>query len=409
MDVETLYSEAQEAFSIGDMDAAGDCLEKMMGIDAQAPKTIELQGDFARIRGELKKARKLYSKLESMADSPQSRGEALLNLGFIDLDEDQDEQGRQRFAEAAKLFEETGEVYQQITALVNEAGCAVNAGDLHGGLDAIERCRELARAQDDPEEFDQAEADLAFRAGHIYRMLGELAKAETALKEAISRFADLDDDIERASALDALGIVYQVRGEYDEAERLHLEALALNEEWDYDSGKSINYGNLTMLNLHRKNLDEAERYAKQAYEIDLAEENENGIAYYHLLMGDIEQDRENLTQSEAYYLKALKLYKGCGDAEDFACCYSKLGVVYRLQGKLAESEKMCRQGLEIAEEMDHRDGIASVLDELAHIRRDQGKPEEARDYWEQSLKIFRELDSKRMIADIEANLVGLDS
>ncbi|MEV8375479.1 NB-ARC domain-containing protein [Kribbella sp. NPDC056861] len=213
-------------------------------------------------------------------DDPVSSGMIHFDLGLVCNELEEFEQGVEYLTQAARSAREMGEQGFEVTALVNlghaleranrlpearavaqqvqdhrpderiaswiELILGMAAGkeqDLAGQRAAFERSLELYRAAGAPP------GNLAMR----YRIIGEsLAEAgqdgdaEASYREALSRYRELDDQLNVAAVLERLGATLVSAGSLDEAEAVLSEALLLAQEqaqWDCEARIQVALGN----------------------------------------------------------------------------------------------------------------------------------------------------------------------
>jgi tetratricopeptide (TPR) repeat protein len=93
--------------------------------------------------------------------------------------------------------------------------------------------------------------------GWIYRHRGELDKAETVVKQALSNMQKCGGELDIAHIKRNLGRILQEQGQLEEAEVLLQEVLRFFESHKEDRTKLFVIGNLVRLALQRGDLDKA--------------------------------------------------------------------------------------------------------------------------------------------------------
>lgn len=414
------YEAAMEALSDDDTDAARDCLRRMMKCNPDDHRTVELSGDFARLRGDYDKADAFYMRLPSLSDDKAVLAVSLVSRGILYAEQDMRDEACDLFRQAIELYRGMGDTQRTIAATGNLADTLVEAGRLAEAADAFQSALELAQEDarlhpDTDAETDNGQlggkaftvASLERELGEVCRMLGELDRAAACFQKAIVTFEEADDELELAETLDCLSVVRQIQGDYDEAESLLRRAIDINEKHDFEDGLSVNYGNMAFLHKHRKNFDEAAIYLDKAHKIDNASGREDAIADYHIQKGEILYERCKYDEAESNLLKALKMHKQLDNITGIGAAYSHLGVLYRYRKDFAQSEKMTLKALKISEEIQNLDFIAGVVDELGMLRKMQGRTDEARELWSRALGHFQQLRSARMTEEVRKQIEEL--
>lgn len=418
------YEAAMEALSDEDMDTARDCLRRMMKRNPDDPRTVELSGDFARLRGDYEKADAFYMRLPTLSGDKAVLAVSLLSRGILYAEQGKRDEACDLLRQAIELYRQIGDAQRMIAATGNLADTLLEAGRLAEAAEAFQSALELAqedaRLEPDPEGDGEGETDddsqtgkaftvasLERELGEVCRMLGELDRAATCFRNAMVTFEEADDELEVAETLDCLSVVRQIQGDYDEAESLLRRAIDINEKHDFTDGLSVNYGNMAFLYKHRKNFDEAAIYLEKAHKIDKASGRDEAIADYHIQMGEILYERCKYDEAESNLLKALKMHKQLDNITGIAAAYSHLGALYRHRKDFAQSEKMTLKALEISEELQNLDFIAGVVDELGMLRKVQGRTDEARELWNRALSHFQQLRSAKMTEEVRKQIEEL--
>jgi tetratricopeptide (TPR) repeat protein len=212
-------------------------------------------------------------------DDPIGSGMIHFDLGLVCNELDEFEQGAEYLTQAVRAAREVGQENFEVTALVNLGHALERANrlaearavaqqvqdhrpderiaswvdlvlgmvagkekDLAGQRAAFERSLELYRAAEAPP------GNLAMRYRTIGESLaeaGQYGDAEASYREALSRYHDLDDQLNVAAALECLGRALVSSGRLDEAETVLAEALPLAREqaqWDCEARIQVALG-----------------------------------------------------------------------------------------------------------------------------------------------------------------------
>jgi len=195
------YEEAQYALAEGDVDTARDCLKRMLRRAPNDPGTLELSGDFARMRGEFVKAEKLYQKMTEVSNDPSVRGVSLLNRGLLYDQQGDPRKAKPMFLQAAEVFQQLTQSDRRMYALTSLGNVYMLMGELRDAESAFQQALEVLYETDEQsegaEEDDETMAHVERQLGTVLRMLGELDRAEKLFQSAIARFERVDDPIDR--------------------------------------------------------------------------------------------------------------------------------------------------------------------------------------------------------------------
>ena len=142
-----------------------------------------------------------------------------------------------------------------------------------------------------------------------------------------------------------LGLIYRMRGELDRAEAMHKKALAIDEKLGRQDGMANEYGNLGLLYQMRGELDRAEAMYKKALAIDEKLGRQEGMADQYGNLGGLYQMRGELDRAEAMHKKALAIDEKLGRQEGMADQYGNLGIASNeTRGDLDRAEEMHKKG-----------------------------------------------------------------
>jgi tetratricopeptide (TPR) repeat protein/energy-coupling factor transporter ATP-binding protein EcfA2 len=158
-------------------------------------------------------------------------------------------------------------------------------------------------------------------------------------------------DETRASILDNLGNVYRVRGELDKAEDMHKKSLEINERLERFEWIANNYRNLGIVSRVRGEFDKAEEMQKKSLAINERLGKLEGMADNYGNLGNIYEIRGELDKAEEMHKKSLDIEERLGRLEGMAKDYGNLGDIYKKRGELDKAEKMYKKSLAIFQEI----------------------------------------------------------
>jgi tetratricopeptide (TPR) repeat protein len=234
--------------------------------------------------------------------------------------------------------------------------------------------------------------------GGIARDRGLYAEAEAELRRAI---ADAERDfgdaaLERAWALNGLGMVFKYAGRFDEALELYKRALVILVAavgGQHPDVASI-YHNLGGLEHARARYDEAEPHARRSTEIRRAAigadhpavaEDEAAHASILFALGRDDEAEPLLRHGIAVLTRALG-----PNHPEVAVNLNNLAALLQRQGNLTEAEATYRRALTAKEQTigcDHP-SVATTLSNLGVVVARLGKPDEAEALYRRALSIF---------------------
>ncbi len=266
--------------------------------------------------------------------TPEARREALAHL-----------------AAALPLWQELGDVREQVLALQATAALHREGRDARSMLSAVERAEALAAALGDP----LRDAVLRINVGFALFQLSRLEEAEGAYQEALGLLAGHDEPYAEAAILNNLGLVWHTRGELHTARGYYERALSLFEQ----------AGDLGTVAAVTGNLG----------------------GFYHSLG---EPDR-----GLALYRQALEIRRELGDLREEARLLGNIGLVERETGRYQEALTFFEQALAGARRLEDPGEEGRSLNNRGLIWRDLGEPERARADFEAALALRRQAGDRR--------------
>ena len=165
----------------------------------------------------------------------QALAQTYLLLGNVCIGEGDFHAGRDHFDQAIKLIGDRraplllGQLYTNLSNLIlwREHGQASE------GIEVIEKAIFYLKQARNDRILAYAWSNLGYGLGHV----GDWARAEQALQQAIELGRKTNDRAVQGTALDTLGEIMMLRGEFDEAERLLHQAVEHSRALNYPFGE----------------------------------------------------------------------------------------------------------------------------------------------------------------------------
>lgn len=269
----------------------------------------------------------------------------------------------QQTREKAGLFQEIGNLKEQLTSALQRAAEAEVRGNIPEAKGVIEELR---------------------KTGDTKRLLDVLVKERDLQKSSliernreIAAVAYLRDDIEvtrtaveeilklcpnDVDALNRKGVIELLHGDLNEAEKIFSQVLGMGLSDNNDFWQSAGNGNLGLVYLKRGELDKAEEM----------------------------------------FSKVLDIEKQLGRPDNIASAYGNLGVIYQTRGDLDKAEEMYKKSLNISEKTTWLLPIAaSQCSNLGGIYEQRGDLGKAREYWEKALGLYKKIGMPNEVKKVE--------
>jgi len=212
-----------------------------------------------------------------------------------------------------------------------------------------------------------ARAKVLVGAGRLAWFQGELARANSLLKESLTLYQDLGDEAGAAFALLVLGRIAVSQGDRRRGEALVEESLALFRQ----------LGNIW------------------------------GIARALIVLGDGARFEGDVNRATAKFQKALDISRDLGDAEGIALSLLYLGRAAHMRGDDTRSNTLLQESLVVFKDSGDSRGVAEVLLELGRVAHSQGNDTHALTLCRESLVLSRKLDNKSLVAFCLTTLAGV--
>jgi tetratricopeptide (TPR) repeat protein len=265
---------------------------------------------------------------------------------------------------------------------------------------------------------DEVRASLMDTIGTVYRLVGQVDKAEALTTEALAvrRRVLGSEHPDVAQSLDNLGQLARERTTYDVAERYHREALAqrrkLLDPKHPDLAQSL--GNLSLALRERGQLDEAETLAREALAIRLAAlgPDHPDVWTTSNLLADITFSRGRPQEAERLHRDVLAARRRIlpADHPAIAVSINNVALVLGQSGRYDEAEPLFREALALRRrtlDADHPE-LTSSINNLASLLHDLGRWDEAEPLYREALALDRRRSGNRHM-DVAVDLNNLAS
>ena len=230
-------------------------------------------------------------------------------------------------------------------------------GDLENAAVSVVSALKCMAEDEDPGTL----AGLYFRAGQLFRKLGEIENAHHHLSESTHLYLRAGDDEARTRSLVALSSTQTEMGEYDGALKNLDEAVLLCRNSGDKAGEALVVGQM-------------------------------GVAY---------SDQDQYTRALECYEKAIILNRSLGNRKGEGANLSNIGNIHYFRGDLEEALSAYEEALEINREQEHIIGQATILGNLARIYIEMKMFPDATERLRESLEMFRSVGAQTQMKSIQ--------
>ena len=245
------------------------------------------------------------------------------------------------------------------------------------------------------------------RYGHFLMRLGRLDQAEVIYTWALQ--LDLPPE-HAAKSYGNLGVVYRLRGDLAKAEEMQRRALSLNRHLGNSSMEAASLLRLGVIYTKKEDSKEALNFFSQALKVYSETGNLRGMATAHGNIGTAHSDAGALSQAIEAHGQALHLNKKIANKPGLINDYTNMGNIYQQKGDLELSEKMFEHSLRISKDIEERDSEAYCLEKLGTIYMEQSRQKkEAADHLTEAYRAYVATGKPEAGARIDLLLTELDS
>ncbi|MEQ8523328.1 serine/threonine-protein kinase [Gracilimonas sp.] len=229
----------------------------------------------------------------------------------------------------------------------------------------------------------EIQAEMKSVIGDVYNSLGEFAKAETLLTDALELQKQISSgpDFAQAEAMRNLAFLYQEQGRFSEAESLLIESIGYFEQTEeglenQPAISALNHlGNLMWFN--KGDYDTADSMLTKALNLRYTIHGQENHAHVAKNLNDLAtlfHAQGLYNQARPYYRQSVEMYQEVlGDHPNTAIIMSNYSALLRESGQLEEAEKQQLASLAMHRNLTDENSIdvALGIGSLGHIKLEQ--------------------------------------
>lgn len=242
--------------------------------------------------------------------------------------------------------------------------------------------------------------------GGIYQEQGKLEQALRYFERALSFSEQAGNSFYLAACLSNIGGIYQEQGKLEQALRYHKRALAYDRQLAKPPGISNSLNNIGETYREQGNLEQGLKYHEEALALRREVGNPADIAQSLNNIGLIYDSQGKSEEALRNFEQALALIKQVGDPATIATILNNIGSTYLKQGELEAALSHFEQALALKKQVDNPTEIAVALSSIGSVYHEKGEWERALNYHEQALALFEQMGNPTHIA-ISLNNIGL--
>jgi predicted ATPase len=255
------------------------------------------------------------------------------------------------------------------------------------------------------EAADDLRARVLTGVGVLARVHGDVARARTALDQALVIWKQLGTTREMALVLTNLGLLGEVEGD-QRAEDYLRQSLAAWREVADARGTAHALHNLAWLAIVRVAYDQARPLLGESLALfrNLHDDWSCALVLRNLAWVAIEEGKTD--HAVELLEEALARSRDLGDDAGCANSLSHLGLAYYRRGDLERAVQLLEESLATCRILGERRALANVMHNLGVVVQERGDVVRATDYLVESLRIFHSLGDLRGVAECLEALSG---
>ncbi|MBL0106310.1 MAG: tetratricopeptide repeat protein [Ignavibacteria bacterium] len=296
-------------------------------------------GNFARLKGEVDKARKLIEEsLQIRKEIGDKAGisNSLIRLGVLEYDQGRYEQSADLYEQGLIILRELGDKSGIAVILNNLGNVYSNQGDYSRAYDLYEESLSTRRESGDKLGIAICLNNL----GIINYEQGEYKKATEILQESLQLRQQMGSKDGTAITLLNLGNVAYNQGEYGNATKLFNESLNISLEIGNKGCISDSLYNLGKVFLEQKDFEQASKLFLESLEISREIKAKSQIASSLYGLGRIAFGKNEYEEAVKYYLESIALYNEAGNKKDILFSIFRSGEIYVRKGNYEAGAKL---------------------------------------------------------------------
>lgn len=281
--------------------------------------------------------------------------------------------------------------------LIESAQAAERSGDWNYAIDLYQRAAAEARAVGDAERA----ADVLRWLGRVFRLRGDLDRAEAAYRESLAVAETHDLPLQVASALNVLAVIEQLHGNVAGAESLYARAhtLAL-QVGDVRLTAMIEQNSAVLANIRGET-----EAALESYGAALAryQSLDDAIACAYALnnMGMAHTQRGEWHQAATRFGQALEYARRENDTEMQGTIHLNAAELYVKSADLHAAREHCGAAFAIFSRLQSKTSLAETYKIYSSIFAAAGKPDLADIHLSEIIELARQADDRLLEAEIE--------
>ena len=276
----------------------------------------------------------------------------------------------------------------------------------------------LAGLYEDTEAFDKARdhygavlkadpryANALLAMGRVEIKSGNPQNSLDYLNQARALAIQFDNDEQKATVLQAIGVAYRQLNKRDEALRDYQESLTIKRRLGDKRGMAASLEDIAQFQERLGEPQQALKSYQEALQLRREIGDRKGAGDILIDLGGFYHDRGQHEQALKLNKEALLLERELGDERNQALCLNNIGSSYSYRGQYEDAATYFQQALQLREKLKDPGDIALTVHNLAETNTYMGQYNQALSYYLRALGLYRGAGDKRGAA-IESASMG---
>jgi tetratricopeptide (TPR) repeat protein len=289
----------------------------------------------------------------------------------------------------AKVLPEDAEIQFNLARLCEETGSFDKAREHYGKV--LER--------------DPKSVDTLLAMGRVENKSGNPQGGLEYLNRALTLAIQLENEEERATILQAIGIAYRLLNKQDEALRNYQESLATKRRLGDKRGMAASLNEIAQIQERLGQPNQALKSYEEALQLRQEIGDRKGVGDILIDLGGFYHDRGQHDQALKLLKESLLLQRELGNERNQALCLNNIGSSYFFKGQYEDAVTYFQQALQLREKSKIPEEMAETAHNLAETNANMGQYDQALAYYLRALKLYRSVGDKRGAA-IESASMG---
>jgi tetratricopeptide (TPR) repeat protein/predicted Ser/Thr protein kinase len=275
----------------------------------------------------------------------------------------------------------------------------------------------LAKLYEDKGTFDKAHdyyakvlaidpkyVDAQLATGRVEIKRGNAQGSLDSLNRALSLSIELNNQMGKATVLQALGVAYRLLNRPDDALQNYQQSLAIKRQIGDKRGVAASLSEIAFTEESQGKLDAAQKDYQEALKVqgEIGDKVGQGITLMGL--GWLQHNLGHYDDALKTTKQSLQIQQETGNEDNQAQCLNNIGAIYSDKGQYDDALTYYQQALQLREKAKIPGPIAETQQNLAETSAKLGQYDQALGYYLRALELARNVGDSRLAAVISSNM-----